>query len=80
MNVEELQRTLDMYMCDTCNRYLGVLEDMGVVDRKMRDAKSEDILKKRNELLDKWVPFYADQLAKHFQENRSEGVAGDSPA
>ncbi len=40
MKREVLQSYLDGWLTDTCNRYLNLVDDMGVVDRKKRAKKS----------------------------------------
>ncbi len=68
MKHEALQSYLDGWLADTCNRYLNLVDEMGVIDRKKRAKKSDEILKARNALLDQWAPFYAKQLSALIDE------------
>jgi hypothetical protein len=58
--VENLESHLDMWMTDTCNRYLHILTDLGVVDKKKVSNMTKEILEKRNEMLDEYVPLFVE--------------------
>ena len=75
MKPETIRGYLDLALTDTCNRYLNIAEEMGVVDRKKRSKKSDEILKARNALLDQWVPFYAAHMAKLAEEAEAKEKA-----
>ena len=63
MKPEVFKGYLDLALTDTCNRYLNLVDGLGVIDGKKRTKKSKDILAARDALLDQWVPFYAKHLA-----------------
>ena len=62
--VASLESHLDMWMTDTCNRYLNILADLGVVDKKKASKLAKEILEKRNEMLDEYVPFFVETTFK----------------
>ena len=56
--VVSLKGHLDLWMTDTCNRYFHILNDLGVIDKEKAAILSKQILEKRNEILDEYVPFF----------------------
>ncbi|KZN70396.1 hypothetical protein [Pseudoalteromonas luteoviolacea] len=62
--VVSLESHLDMWMTDTCNRYLNVLTELGVVDKKKVSKLSKQILGKRNEMLDEYIPIFIEETFK----------------
>ena len=76
MDPKVIRGYLDLALTDTCNRYLNAVDELGVVDRRARAKFSSEILSRRNELLDKWVPFYAEHIANLVDE----ALAKDKPA
>jgi hypothetical protein len=67
MQPQDLHFILDSMLTDTCNRYLNLVDELGVIDQKKRQQKQAAILATGNALLDEWVPFYAKQLAAFIQ-------------
>jgi len=59
---EILESYLGGWLNDTCNRYLNALDDLGVVNNRQRSKMHAEILDLKNRLLDKWIPFYAEQV------------------
>ena len=64
----DLKSHLDFWMTDTCNRYFHVLNDLGVIDKKKAKKLSDEILEKRNEMLNKYVPFFIDATFELLEE------------
>ncbi len=64
VNEGDLKSHLDMWMTDNCNRYFHVLDDLGLIDKKKAAKLSKELLEKRNEMLDKYIPFFIDATFK----------------
>jgi hypothetical protein len=62
MKQQTPESILGDFLNDTCNRYLNALDDLGIVDKKARHKKTDEILKMKNSLLDEWTPFFAEKL------------------
>ena len=59
-------------MTDTCNRYLHILTDLGVVDKKKASKLANEILEKRNAMLDEYVPFFVEATFKILEDEKNE--------
>ena len=70
--VPSLVNHLDMWMTDTCNRYLHILTDLGVVDKKKAAKLTKEILEKRNEMVDKYVPFFVETTFKLLEDEENK--------
>ncbi len=66
---KKLRAHLDMWMTDTCNRYFHVLKDLGVVDNTKATAAQQQVLKGRNEMLDRHLPDFVDATLKMLDED-----------
>jgi hypothetical protein len=73
MQPETIIGYLDSSLTDMLNRYLNLLDDMGIVHRKKREKKLDEVLATRNTLLEHWVPIYA----KHVAELAKKTETGD---
>jgi len=70
--VPNLENHLDMWMTDTCNRYLHILTDLGVVDKKKAAKLAKEILEKRNEMVEKYVPFFVETTFKLLEDEENK--------
>jgi hypothetical protein len=70
--VASLENHLDLWMTDTCNRYLHILTDLGVVDKKKASKLTNEILEKRNAMLDEYVPFFVEATFKILEDEKNE--------
>tara|TARA_B110000196_G_scaffold264306_1_gene236800 strand:- start:275 stop:502 length:228 start_codon:yes stop_codon:yes gene_type:complete len=70
--VASLENHLDLWMTDTCNRYLHILTDLGVVDKKKASKLANEILEKRNAMLDEYVPFFVEAIFKILEDEKNE--------
>ncbi len=70
--VASLENHLDLWMTDTCNRYLHILTDLGVVDKKKASKLANEILEKRNAMLDEYVPFFVEATFKILEDEKNE--------
>ena len=70
--VASLENHLDLWMTDTCNRYLHILTDLGVVDKKKASKLANEILEKRNAMLDEYAPFFVEATFKILEDEKNE--------
>ncbi len=70
--VASLENHLDLWMTDTCNRYLHILTDLGVVDKKKASKLANEILEKRNAMLDEYVPIFVEATFKILEDEKNE--------
>ena len=70
--IASLENHLDLWMTDTCNRYLHILTDLGVVDKKKASKLANEILEKRNAMLDEHVPFFVEATFKILEDEKNE--------